>query len=87
MSVTTVQDNNSNHPVYYHRDWENDLKHLKPESSTLQQAQRVTLIAMSFLSLYKPLGSTISAVMNLFSKFFLFSSNVSVKSAHVDLNY
>lgn len=51
-------------PEYYHREYENDVKHLKPENSTLQKVQRIGLIAMPFLSLYKPLGSLISLTMN-----------------------
>jgi len=51
-------------PIYYHRDYENDIKNLKPQNTIFQKAQRITTIALPFISLYKPLGSTISIVMN-----------------------
>ena len=51
-------------PEYYHRQYDNDVKHLKSESSAFQKAQRVGLIALPFHSLHKPLGSVISLTMN-----------------------
>lgn len=51
-------------PSFYHREYDNDVKHLKPKNSIIQQAQRISIIALPFLSLYKPLGFAISIVMN-----------------------
>lgn len=61
-------------PDYYQRRFEHDLPETNPvknENGTPQQqgtnwtdaAKRVTLIALPFISLYKPVGSTISLVM------------------------
>lgn len=53
-----------NQPAYYHREYENDVKDLPTTNPFLQNAQRIGIIALPFLSLYKPLGSVISTGMN-----------------------
>ena len=42
-----------------------DIEHLKPEHTVLQQAQRIAIISLPLLALYKPLGSVISIGMNI----------------------
>lgn len=65
MSVHPVDgETNIIPPEYYHREYENDVKNIKPENSTLKKIQRVAIIAMPFLSLSRPLWSFISLTMN-----------------------
>ena len=51
-------------PVYYHRDYQNDLpKKEEVKKGFCQQALRVTQVALPFISLYKPLGQPLSIVL------------------------
>lgn len=49
-------------PPYYQRNFENDLPK-EEEESTVQKAKRACLIALPFLSLYRPFASTLSIGM------------------------
>ena len=51
-------------PAYYHREYEHDVEHLKSKSTALQKAQRVAVMTLPFLALYKPLGTAITAGMS-----------------------
>ncbi|MGD2169406.1 MAG: hypothetical protein PVI40_04105 [Chlamydiota bacterium] len=48
-----------NTPEYFHRDYNNDLPQ-QSNSNFFTQAQRVALVALPFISLYKPLGKTLT---------------------------
>ncbi len=50
-------------PVYYHREYENDLPKEEVENSILDQCKRVSLVALPFISLYKPLSLPVSLGM------------------------
>lgn len=50
-------------PTYYQRRFENDLPKEPEEEGTAQKTKRAFLIALPFLSLYRPLASTISLSM------------------------
>jgi hypothetical protein len=70
MSVRASQDNvlrksGDSYPAYYHREYENDLKEINSENSLWQQCKRVTLVALPFISLCKPVGSLLSIGMNI----------------------
>lgn len=55
MSVVTSSLKISD-PEYFHREYKNDLPQEEPENFYLHQCKRVTLVALPFLSLYKPLS-------------------------------
>ena len=63
MTALAIEDRISQ-PAYYHRDYEHDVKDLPTANSLLQKAQRVVVMALPFLALYKPLGSAITMGMN-----------------------
>lgn len=70
MSVRALQDDtsrksSSSYPAYYHRQYENDLKEINPGNPYWQLCKRVALVALPFISLYKPLGSLLSIGMNI----------------------
>ncbi|MES1224782.1 MAG: hypothetical protein ABUT20_55335, partial [Bacteroidota bacterium] len=50
-------------PVYYHREYENDISKKSEENSWSHNCQRVALIALPFFSLYKTLSLPISLGM------------------------
>jgi ankyrin repeat protein len=50
-------------PGYYHREYANDVEQKANESDSIHQCKRVALVALPFLSLYKPLGFTLSLGM------------------------
>jgi len=50
-------------PTYYQRRFENDLPKTPEEESTSQKTKRAFLIALPFLSLYRPFGSALSLSM------------------------
>ena len=47
-------------PEYFHRNYKKDLPELEANSSFAFQAQRVVLVALPFISLYKPFGKTLA---------------------------
>ncbi len=47
-------------PNYFHRDYKNDLAECEDKNSVLNQMQRVGLVALPFISLYKPFGKTLA---------------------------
>jgi hypothetical protein len=51
-------------PIYYHREYENDVADKANEPSWMQQSQRVATMALPFISLYKPLSLPISLGMS-----------------------
>src|ERR1700731_2067414 len=57
----------SSQPVYYHREYKNDIPNTKSEelhdSSLANQCKRVALVALPFISLYKPLSFPLSLAM------------------------
>ncbi|HSX03617.1 MAG TPA: hypothetical protein VLG76_02685 [Rhabdochlamydiaceae bacterium] len=60
MSVNKI---NSHEPIYYHREYTNDLKKSKNdqvEKTWVDDAQRFALVALPFISLYKPLSLPLS---------------------------
>lgn len=50
-------------PVYYHREYANDVSNKTAECSWLEGGKRVALVALPFFSLYKPLSFPISLGM------------------------
>ncbi len=50
-------------PDYFHREYSNDINHKVEDSTVLKQCKRMTLIALPFISLYKPAGMAISLGM------------------------
>ncbi|MBS0629260.1 MAG: endonuclease/exonuclease/phosphatase family protein [Verrucomicrobia bacterium] len=48
-------------PIYYHREYSNDIK--IEESDFLHEIKRIALVALPFLSLYKPLGFSLSLLL------------------------
>jgi hypothetical protein len=66
--------NNISQLPYYHREYENDLSGIESESSFFPTAQRIAGLSLPFLSLYKPLGSTLTLGMNLVRTFSSFST-------------
>ncbi len=50
-------------PFYYHREYEHDIKRAEESHSALDQCKRVALVALPFLSLYKPAGKPLSIVL------------------------
>lgn len=69
MTNTTIIKDRINQPAFYHREYENDVKGIKPKGSILENTQRLALIALPFISLYKPFGSAISMGMNTVRSF------------------
>ena len=59
-----------NNPIYYHREYKNDID-VNPDkakdragSKSVDQIKRVALVALPFISLYKPIGRSLSLVMD-----------------------
>jgi ankyrin repeat protein len=51
-------------PIYYHREYKNDISDVKFEETSLtDQCKRVALVALPFFSLYKPLSVPLSLGM------------------------
>lgn len=50
-------------PEYFHREYENDLPKETSENYYVDQCKRIALVALPFLSLYKPVGFSLSMVM------------------------
>ncbi|HEX2582796.1 MAG TPA: ankyrin repeat domain-containing protein [Chlamydiales bacterium] len=65
QKMSVISPNKSKEIPYYHREYKNDVKELSPEkeASWMDQAQRVGILALPFLSLYKPLSFPISLGM------------------------
>jgi len=65
MSTTITQ--RASQSVYYHREYKNDIPNVKSEesqdSSLADQCKRVALVALPFISLYKPLSFPLSLAM------------------------
>ncbi len=51
---------NIKEPIYFHKDYRNDLSHQNDKTKLLNKAQRVALVALPFISLYKPFGKTLA---------------------------
>jgi len=86
MSAETVSPRIST-PVYYHREYENDLPKEEQENSLLDQCKRVSTVALPFISLYKPLSFPLSLtlggvrVISTFSQLLSEIQNGNVKDA------
>src|SRR5207237_1398579 len=48
---------------YYHRDYKNDVSDVQFDDSWIDQCKRVGLVALPFVSLYKPLSLPLSLAM------------------------
>jgi hypothetical protein len=66
MSSTAIT-SRASQPVYYHREYKNDIPNVKSEESQehslADQCKRVAFVALPFISLYKPLSFPISLAM------------------------
>lgn len=47
-------------PAYYHREYSNDIRKKDSDNAWIHQAQRAALVALPFISLYKPLSFPLS---------------------------
>jgi hypothetical protein len=68
MSMPSVRGTISE-PIYYHREYENDVADKGNEPSWMQQSQRVATVALPFFSLYRPLSLPISLGMGTLRAF------------------
>lgn len=51
---------NTTNPIYYHREYTNDIGRSTDDPSLSNQCKRVALVALPFISLYKPAGFALS---------------------------
>lgn len=58
MTVSKLEE-----PLFYHRDYANDIKSESTDNEYLKFAKRITLVALPFLSLYKPLSFALSLTL------------------------
>lgn len=64
MSIQNESQNLVEQPSYYHREYKNDFNKSSDISTWSHQCKRVALVALPFVSLYKPLGLPLSLGMN-----------------------
>ncbi|MBA3722986.1 MAG: hypothetical protein H0W88_11395 [Parachlamydiaceae bacterium] len=77
---------NDKNTVYYHREYKNDVSRIKDDKSYIILSKRIGLVALPFISLYKPLGFTISAGMGTL-RLFTSLSNVKILLKNDDTNW
>lgn len=60
-----MYNNNVKEPLYFHREYENDLPKQEPKMEGSSQALRVAKVALPFVALYRPFGSTLACGLSV----------------------